>query len=60
MEGGRFDLEKCLGYRKQEGSRCKGTCVARVSCPVGSTHRYSDEQIHHSYSLSMRVIEQYY
>lgn len=60
LEGGRFSLEKCVAYRKQEGSRCKATCVARVSCPVGKQHRYCDEQIHHTYSLSMRAIEQYY
>lgn len=60
LAGGQLDLGKCVGYRKQAGSRCKATCVARISCPVGSAHRYSDEQIHHSYSISMRVIEKYY
>lgn len=60
MEGGRFDLGKCIGYRKQEGSSCKATCLARISCPAGSMHRYCDEQIHHSYSISMRFIERYY
>lgn len=60
MDEGKFDLAKCVAYRKQADSRCKATCLARVSCPVGSVHRYSDEQIHHSYSRSMQVIEQYY
>lgn len=60
LAGGRFDLAKCITYRKQAGSSCKATCLARISCPVGSRHRYCDEQIHHTYSLSMRVIEQYY
>lgn len=60
LDGGKFDLGKCVAYRKQDGSRCKATCVARVSCPLGSAHRYSEEQIRHSYSISMRVIEQYY
>lgn len=60
LEGGRFDLGKCVGYRKQEGSSCKATCLARVSCPIGGIHRYRDEQIHHSYSISMRFIERYY
>ena len=59
MDGGRFDLAKCIRYRKQAGSRCKTTCVARISCPVGSEHRYGDEQTHHSYGFSMRAIEQY-
>lgn len=60
MDGGQFELAKCVGYRKREGSSCKATCVARVSCPVGSAHRYCDEQIQHTYSGSMRAIERYY
>lgn len=60
LDDGRFDLGKCLGYRKQQGSACRASCVARVSCPVGAEHRYSEEQMHHSYSLSMRAIERYY
>ena len=57
LDGGQFDFGKCVDYRKQAGSRCRNTCVARVSCPVGSVHRYCDEQIHHSYSRSMQAIE---
>ncbi|MFI4941228.1 MAG: hypothetical protein ACHP7O_12920 [Burkholderiales bacterium] len=60
MNGGQFDLGKCIDYRKQVGSLCKATCLARVSCPVGSIHRYCDEQIHHSYSRSMQAIKLYY
>lgn len=60
MDQGQFDLGKCIAYRKQEGSRCKTTCLARVSCPVGSEHRYCDAQIHHTYLGSMRAIERYY
>lgn len=60
LAGGQFDLGKCVGYRKQEDSQCKATCLARTSCPVGSSHRYSEEQIRHTYSISMRAIERYY
>lgn len=60
LEDGRFDLAKCIAYRKQDGSGCKATCLARLCCPVGSEHRYCDEQIRHIYSMSMRAIEQYY
>jgi epoxyqueuosine reductase len=59
LAGARFDFGKCIGYRKEAGSGCKATCLARLSCPVGETHRYCDEQIHHTYSLSMRAIERY-
>lgn len=60
IDGGEFDLGKCVAYRKQVRSSCKTTCLARVSCPVGSAHRYCDEQIRHAYSISMRCIERYY
>ncbi|GAB3552736.1 hypothetical protein GCM10027343_38650 [Noviherbaspirillum agri] len=60
MDQGRFDLGKCVGYRKQDGSRCRTTCLARVSCPVGVEHRYCDAQIHHTYLGSMRAIERFY
>jgi hypothetical protein len=60
LDTGQLDLGKCIGYRKQADSRCKMTCVARVSCPVGSMHRYTEEQIRHIYSRSMQAIERYY
>jgi hypothetical protein len=60
MDGGQFDLAKCVAHRKLEGSSCRSTCLARVSCPVGSAHRYCDEQIRHTYLGSMRAIERYF
>ena len=60
LENERFDLKKCIGYRKQADSKCKATCLARISCAVGNEHRYCEEQIRHTYSISMRAIEQYY
>jgi len=60
MADGRFDLQRCVGYRKQTNSLCRATCIARLACPVGSEHRYSDEQIRHHYTASMKIIERYY
>ena len=60
LDRGDFDLGKCVAYRKQAESSCRATCLARVSCPVGSAHRYCDEQIRHAYSISMRSIERHY
>lgn len=57
FDNGQFNLPKCIGYRQQADSACKNTCMARVSCPVGSEHRYSEEQIHYHYGRSMQVIE---
>lgn len=59
LEGGRFDLGKCVAYRRQAGSGCQATCLARVSCPVGSAHRYCDEQLRHTYSRSLQAIRKY-
>jgi len=59
MDGGSFALDKCIGYRRQASSRCKATCVARISCPVGSAHRYGDKQMRHAYSISLREIERH-
>jgi hypothetical protein len=59
LDDGELRLEKCIGYRKSSESRCKATCVARVSCPVGSTHRYRDDQLRHAYTISLQAIEQH-
>lgn len=57
LDDDQFDLARCLDYRRLPSSRCRTTCVARLSCPVASAHQYSTEQIRHSYSISMRWIE---
>ena len=60
LDGGDFDLGKCVAHRKRVDSSCQATCLARIACPVGSDHRYCAEQIRHTYSLSMRAIERFY
>ena len=60
LSGKTFDLQRCISYRKQPTSLCRDTCLARCHCPVGEEHRYDDEQIRHAYSISMRMIEQFY
>jgi len=60
MDGGSFALEKCITYRKRGESQCKHTCLARTACPVGSEHRYDDEQMRHSYSISLAMIKENY
>jgi hypothetical protein len=59
MSGGNFALARCVDYRKGAASRCRTTCIARISCPVGKAHRYSDEQIRHTYSISLQAIERH-
>ncbi|MFZ6747903.1 hypothetical protein [Undibacterium sp. Ren11W] len=57
LEGGEFHLLKCVQYRQQADSKCKDTCLARLSCPVGSEHRYSEQQMQYHYGRSMQVIK---
>ncbi|PKO81383.1 MAG: hypothetical protein CVU19_07270 [Betaproteobacteria bacterium HGW-Betaproteobacteria-13] len=59
MASGDFDLDRCIDYRRQPRSRCAASCVARLSCPVGSSHRYQPEQIAHGYANSLKMIERY-
>ncbi len=55
----KLNLDACIQHRLQAGSDCKNQCLARLSCPVAAEHRYSDEQIHYHYGISMRTIEDY-
>lgn len=55
-----FALEKCIGWRKLAQSPCRETCLSRLACPIASEHRYSPEQIRHTYAISLRMIERYY
>ena len=54
-----FNMNACIAYRKSEGSKCRDTCLARISCPVASEHRYSEQQINYHYAASMKTIETY-
>lgn len=60
LDGAIFSLEKCLAWRKQPASPCRYTCLARCACPVAGEQRYSDEQLRHTYAISLRMIEQGY
>ena len=57
LDEGRLDLDRCLDFRRQAASPCQYTCLARLACPVGREHRYSDEQIRHVYGISLRWIQ---
>ena len=56
MNEERFALEKCLAYRRRGDSHCRDTCLARLACPVGSQHRYDDDQMQHSYAHSLTML----
>ncbi len=58
MRDGTFALEKCLDHRRENDSSCAQTCLARLACPVGKEHRYSAEQMRHSYLCSLKMIRE--
>nr|MBL8410460.1 hypothetical protein [Dechloromonas sp.] len=55
-----FALDKCVAWRRQMQSPCSETCLSRLACPIAGEHRYSPEQIRHTYAISLRMIERYY
>lgn len=60
LGGAAFSLTRCIAWRQRPDSSCRYTCLARCACPVASQHRYSEEQMRHSYSISLRMIEPCY
>lgn len=56
LAGGSFNLEKCLAWRTAAGSGCRHTCIARLACPVGSEHRYDEDQLRHAYAISLAML----
>ena len=52
-----FDVNRCIAYRKLDEGQCRARCMARLACPVGAEHRYSDAQLTYHYGCSLRVIE---
>lgn len=55
-----FSLGKCIAWRRQSQSPCRETCLSRLACPIAREHRYTPEQIRHTYAISLRMIERYY
>ena len=56
MDDGGFHLGRCIEFRKQEDSPCRQRCLARLACPIGSEHQYSNEQLSYHYSRSLRML----
>lgn len=56
MEDGIFELQRCVDHRLTDGSPCADRCLARLTCPIGTEHRYVPEQIRHTYTISLEAI----
>jgi ferredoxin len=52
-------IKTCSRYRVKEDSLCHSTCLARVACPAGKEHQYSDAQLSYHYDVSLRTIRAY-
>jgi ferredoxin len=39
-----FAPDTCMAHRRSDPA-CRSSCIARIRCPVGTEHRYSDEQL---------------
>lgn len=59
LAGGELDLARCIAHRRQAGSSCAATCLARLRCPVGAAQRYDAAQIAHSYAASLQAIARF-
>ena len=53
----KFELQRCLIFRKEDNSLCHHKCLSRLACPIGSDHQYSDAQMRYHYLQSLRVIK---
>jgi hypothetical protein len=54
-----FDLDACGNERLREESPCATKCQARLACPVGQAHQYSEEQITYHYERSLESLRRY-
>ena len=57
--GGHWKLQACLDERLRPGSACQDRCLARIACPVGQDHRYSDAQMRYHYLQSLAALRAY-
>jgi len=55
----RSGLERCMSHRLAAESSCVDRCLARLACPVGAEHRYSEAQLQHHYRHSLEALRQY-
>jgi ferredoxin-like protein FixX len=55
-----FDLKVCTGFRLSEGSVCAYQCLARLACPVGRQHQYTQQQMSYHYGQSLEMLKTYF
>lgn len=55
-----FDVASCTSFRIEDDSACAHCCLARLACPIGTEHRYSEEQMVYHYSSGLASIRRHY
>jgi epoxyqueuosine reductase len=55
-----FELEICAHYRLSLRSSCADRCLARLSCPAHTEHRYTLDQTQYHYRHSLATLRNWY
>lgn len=50
---GKFSIDRCADFRLRPASACQMTCLARLACPVGVQHQYTELQFSHHQGRSL-------
>lgn len=56
----KFGLDECGSYRILDGSPCNYQCMSRLSCPVGSSWRYTNEQMDYHGKIALTGLKNFY
>ena len=55
-----FDVDACSSFRVRDDSPCADRCLARLACPIGPEHAYSEEQLRYHYLAGLASIKRWY
>lgn len=57
LKNAQFNISQCATYRLSDNSKCKNSCLSRLSCPYKSEHQYESEQIHYHMSRTQHLLK---
>jgi len=56
---GNFSIESCADFRVSAGSDCASSCLARLACPIGKQHQYTEPQFSHHQGRSLSGLKRW-
>lgn len=56
---GNFSIESCADFRVGANSQCAASCLARLACPVGKAHQYTEPQFSHHQGRSLSGLKRW-